>query len=54
VGKLSSESRKTGGAYLEWKVIPGADLSKLYALQVLGGIPGENESQGEAGRSELP
>ncbi len=54
VGKLSSESRKTGGAYLEWKVIPGADLSKLYALQVLGGIPGENVSPGETGRSALP
>lgn len=37
VGSLSSEKRKTGGSYYEWKVIPGANLNQLYALELLGG-----------------
>lgn len=36
VGSLSPDKRKTGGSYYEWKVIPGANLNQLYALEVYG------------------
>jgi rod shape-determining protein MreC len=36
LGTLSSERRETSGGYIAWKVIPGASLSQLYALEVLG------------------
>ncbi|NCB15863.1 MAG: rod shape-determining protein MreC [Synergistales bacterium] len=36
VGRLSSESRKTGGAYLAWRVVPGANITQLYALEIFG------------------
>ncbi|MGI6252713.1 MAG: rod shape-determining protein MreC [Aminivibrio sp.] len=36
VGSLSSDTRRTGGSYYEWKVIPGANLTHLYALEVYG------------------
>ena len=35
IGTLSPESKKTGGGYLSWRVVPGASLSQLYALEVL-------------------
>ena len=36
LGTLSADQRETSGGYLAWRVVPGASLSQLYALEVLG------------------
>lgn len=36
VGRLSSETRNSGSAYLAWRVVPGAGLTQLYALEIFG------------------
>lgn len=45
VGSLSSHTRRTGGSYYEWKVVPGANLNQLYALEVYGGADGGGPSR---------
>lgn len=44
LGRISLETRRAGGAYLEWRVVPGANLSQLYALEIFG--LGESRSEG--------
>lgn len=51
IGHLSSEIRRTSASYLAWRVIPGAVLTQLYALEVLGGGNGPKTQPGVQGLS---
>ena len=35
LGVLADERRETSDGYTAWRVIPGASLSQLYALEIL-------------------
>lgn len=36
LGSLGEERRETSGGYTAWRLLPGASLSQLYALEILG------------------
>jgi len=52
LGSLGEERRETSGGYTEWRILPGASLSQLYALEVLG-LRTPSQEKPAGGRSGL-
>jgi rod shape-determining protein MreC len=48
VGRLSSETRNTGGAYIAWRVIPGANLTQIYAIEIFGEAALDGRQEGRS------
>ncbi len=44
LGSLADERRETSDGYTAWRVLPGASLSQLYALEILGLHPSSQGS----------